>query len=375
MNRKRILVLSVSAGGGHVRAAQALCAAAQPAFPQLEVTHVDVMDLVSQAFRKLYAGSYIKLVEKLPIAWAWLYQSTDRRSARSTVDQLRRRIQRLNTRKLDDELARIAPDAIVCTHFLPAELLSHRIAKGRATPPVWVQVTDFDVHGLWIHPHLAGYCVANHEIAARVVARGISAEQTFVTGIPIMPQFSHHLSRATCAAELGIDARKTTLLMISGGAGVGDMQSLAKQLVSLEHDLQVVALTGRSEKLLAALQRLAKAHPARLFPLPFTRTIERVMAAADLAITKPGGLTTSECLAMELPMVVISPIPGQEERNADFLLESGAALKAVDAASLEYKVRLLLEHPERLSVMRECMRAKARPHAAASVLKLVAERL
>jgi processive 1,2-diacylglycerol beta-glucosyltransferase len=107
----------------------------------------------------------------------------------------------------------------------------------------------------------------------------------------------------------------------------------------------------------------------------FTRTIERVMAASDLAITKPGGLTSSECLAMGLPMIVVSPIPGQEERNADFLLEAGAALKAVDAAALEHKVGLLLEQPQRLAAMRERMRTHARPHAAAKVLQLVLERL
>jgi processive 1,2-diacylglycerol beta-glucosyltransferase len=375
MPNKRILVLSVSAGAGHVRAAQALCAAAQSSRPDLEVTHLDVMEVVPTAFRKVYADSYVKLVDKMPLAWGYLYHSTDRRSARSAVEHLRRRIQRLNTRDLDDELVRLAPDAVVCTHFLPAELLAQRIAKHRRTPPVWVQVTDFDVHRLWIHEHMTGYCVANHEIAARVAARGIAPERIFVTGIPIMPQFGVPLDRATCAAELGIDARKPTLLMMSGGAGVGDIESLARQLLGLPHDVQIVALAGRNEKLLAALQRLQQAHPGRLYALPFTRTIERAMAAADIAITKPGGLTTSECLAMQLPMIVIAPIPGQEERNADFLLESGAALKAIDAASLEYKVRLLLDDPARLTAMRECMRAKARPDAAPSVLKLIAERL
>jgi processive 1,2-diacylglycerol beta-glucosyltransferase len=238
-----------------------------------------------------------------------------------------------------------------------------------------VQVTDFDVHGLWIHPHMTGYCVANHEIAARIVARGIAPEQACVTGIPIMPQFSRKLSRVECAAELGIDAHKRTLLMMSGGAGVGGIESLAERLVGLDHDLQIIALAGCNETLLAALQRIAARHPGRLFPMAFTRTIERAMAAADVAITKPGGLTTSECLAMQLPMIVISPIPGQEERNADFLLEAGAALKAIDAAALEYKVRLLLDEPQRLAAMRESMRLKARPNAAADVLRLIAEGL
>ncbi|TMB66567.1 MAG: galactosyldiacylglycerol synthase [Deltaproteobacteria bacterium] len=375
MSKKHILVLSVSAGAGHVRAAQALCAAAERGFRQLRLTHVDVMDLVPAGFRKLYADSYIKLVEKMPLAWAYLYQYTDQRSAKSLFDRLRRNIERLNTRKLNRELKRLAPDAIICTHFLPAELLSRRLARGRPTPPVWVQVTDFDVHGLWIHPHMQGYFAANDEVAWRIAARGIAPKQTFITGIPIMPQFSAAPARADCALEIGLDPRKTTLLIMSGGVGIGGIEALAERLASLQHDLQVIALAGRNEALLGKLQGIARRYPARLLPMGFTRTIERVMAAADIAITKPGGLTTSECLAMGLPMIVISPIPGQEERNADFLLESGAALKAIDAAALEYKLRLLLEQPQRLAAMRERMRAHAKPNAVANVLDLVSGRL
>lgn len=331
------------------------------------------MDLVPAGFRKFYADSYIKLVDRAPLVWAYLYERTNR-VEKSRFDRLRRGIERLNTRKLSAELKRQDPDAIVCTHFLPAELLSRRYSRGHDIPPVWVLVTDFDVHGLWVHPHMEGYFVATEEIAWRMAGRGISAERTLVTGIPIMPQFSGVLLRARCAEELGLDPHKTTLLIMSGGAGVGGIEMLAERLAALQHDLQIVVLAGRNESLLAALQSMAVRHPGRLYPMGFTRTIERVMAAADIAITKPGGLTTSECIAMGLPMIVISPIPGQEERNADFLLESGMALKAIDAAALEYKLRLLLEEPGRLAAMRERMLAKAKPNAAATVLQHLTER-
>jgi processive 1,2-diacylglycerol beta-glucosyltransferase len=142
-------------------------------------------------------------------------------------------------------------------------------------------------------------------------------------------------------------------------------------LAALPGDFQLIALAGRNEALLKDLHELAKRYPNRLTPMGFTKTIERVMAAADLAITKPGGLTSAECLAMGLPMIVISPIPGQEERNADYLLESGAALKAVDAASLEYKVKRLLSQPQELRSMRERMLKVAHPHAACDVIEEV----
>jgi processive 1,2-diacylglycerol beta-glucosyltransferase len=239
---------------------------------------------------------------------------------------------------------------------------------------VWVQVTDFDVHGLWLHEHMQGYFVANDEVAARLNAKGIDA-RVQVTGIPIMPVFGTTPSRELTAAELGLRPNKPTVLMMSGGAGVGGIEVLAERLAAMPQDMQIVALAGRNAALLAQLKTIATKYPGRLWPMGFTSSIERVMAAADFAITKPGGLTSSECLAMHLPMIVVSPIPGQEERNADFLLESGAALKAVDAASLEFKVSRLLAHPNNLVAMRERMRVVARPDAAAVVLTAVQEHL
>ncbi len=367
----RILVLSVSAGAGHVRAAQALCATAATELPQLDVIHQDLLELVPQGFRKLYGSGYIKLVERAPLVWAYLYQRTDHPAGDSLLSRFRRHVERLNTRRLEAEIERIRPDAIVCTHFLPAELLSRRIAQGLPTPPVWVHVTDFDIHGLWLHPHMAGYCVASGEVAARLAARGVAKENIHVTGIAIMPQFRQTPERSRAAAELGLDPARSTLLMMSGGAGVGDMGAQVAQVAALPLDLQIVALAGRNEALLTRLQALAARHPGRILPLGFTRTVERVMAAADLAITKPGGLTSSECLAMGLPMLIVSPIPGQEERNADALLEAGCAWKAVDPAALAYKLELLMRDPERRQRMAACQRQMARPEAARAILERV----
>jgi processive 1,2-diacylglycerol beta-glucosyltransferase len=368
MKNPHILVLSVSAGAGHVRAAQALVATAERDYPHATITHLDVMDFVPASFRKLYADSYIKLVDKAPLLWTYLYQNTDSQPTTSLVTSIRRHIERLNTHALKKEISRITPDAILCTHFLPAELASRRISKGEVMPPVWVQVTDFDVHGLWIHPHMQGYFVASDEVAARLEARGIATEQIKVSGIPIMPQFSTALNITLCANEIGIDPNKTTILMMSGGLGVGNLANMAKALLQLPNDFQIIALAGKNQSMLAELQALAALHPARLLPMGFTNSIEKLMAISDIAITKPGGLTSSECLAMHLPMIIVSPIPGQEERNADYLLESGAAVKAVDIPALCYKVQKLTQNPAHLDLMRERMAKVAKPTAANTVL-------
>src|SRR5437773_5658381 len=121
------------------------------------------------------------------------------------------------------------------------------LARGRPTPPVWVQVIDFDVHGLWIHPHMQGYFAANDEVAWRIAARGIAPKQTFITGIPIMPHFSAAPACADCALEIGLDPRRTTLLIMAGGVGIGGIEAVAERLASLQHDLQRIALAGRNE--------------------------------------------------------------------------------------------------------------------------------
>jgi processive 1,2-diacylglycerol beta-glucosyltransferase len=370
---RHILVLSVSAGAGHVRAAEAVCAAARTA--GLDATHLDLLTLVPKEFRKLYAEQYIKLVDRLPQLWSYLYSKSDRPSRDSLLGKLKRLVEKVNTRKLEAEIARLTPDAILCTHFLPAELLSRHKARQKgerhALPPLWVQVTDFDVLALWVHPHVDHYCVASDEVAFRLADRGIPRERISVTGIPVMPQFSAALERTTCAQELGIAADRFTAALMAGGAGVGAPDELAERLLRSGDEIQLIALAGRNAELLARLRKLARSHPGKLFPLGFTTTVERVMSAADLVITKPGGLTVSECLARHKPMLLVSPIPGQEERNADYLLEAGAALKAMDAATLEYKFTRLVAEPARLRAMGEAARRIATPGAAAAVVALL----
>jgi len=369
--RRKIALFSVSAGAGHVRAAQALQAAAEKWYPDVETVHVDLMDLVPKLFRKVYADTYIKIVERHPAIWGYLYDRADQEKADSTLNRLRIAVERLNTQKLKKVVRDLNPDHIICTHFLPAQLLSRKAAQGVFRMPVWVQVTDFDLHALWVHEHMRGYFAANDEVAWRMADRGVPQDTVHVTGIPIMPVFGETLSRIECARELGLDPERKTLLMMSGGAGIGGIETLAERLMELEGDFQLVALAGRNERLLEDLRRLADRYRGRLFPLGFTRTIERVMAASDLTITKPGGLTTSECLAVGLPMIVISPIPGQEERNADFLLENGAALKACGPSALAYRVEKLLREPARLRSLRENALRLGRPDAARAVLDII----
>lgn len=373
MRKKKIMILSVSTGAGHVRAADALKRTSELNFPEkFEAFHVDVMDMTPKLFRKLYAESYIKIVNRHPELWGYLYNKSDKVS-KDKLKKLRVALERLNTKKLFKELKEFAPDIIICTHFLPAELIARLKRKKEIQIPCWVVVTDFDVHSLWVHEHIDGYFVASEEVAWRLKNKGIDEGIIHVSGIPIDPVFKSKSDRKKCAEKLGIASDMKTVLMMSGGLGIGGIDELAARILQLDlnEDIQLIALAGKNKKLLASLEKLSSKYPGRLKPMGFTDRIQEVMAVADVAVSKPGGLTTSECLAFGLPMIAVSPIPGQEERNADYLMENGAGMKAFDGASLEYRLIKIFEDTRRLQSMKEKALDIGRPRAAEEILKTV----
>jgi processive 1,2-diacylglycerol beta-glucosyltransferase len=377
----KLLILSVSAGNGHVRAAQALAATAQSLAPPCTAVHIDAMAHVAAGFRKVYTDWYIQLVNRAPELWSYLHQRTDVTPHHAPSQRLRRGIERLSTGALVREIRREKPDAVICTHFLPAELLMRERNRGRIDYPVWLQITDYDLHNMWLVPGMTGYLAATEEVAFRLRARGVPAERIHVTGIPVMPAFSEpdspSLARDACVAGLGLDPSRPVLLMVSGGAGVGDLPSMVERVLGMggpdgkPNDFQVVAVAGRNVEAHGRLEALAKRHPGRVAAVGFTNEMHRMMAASDLVVTKPGGLTVSECLALGKPMLLISPIPGQEEHNAGFLMEEGAAWLAYDAIGLDYKVARLMADPAKLSAMAARSRALGKPQAARSVLQRV----
>ena len=371
----QLLILSVSAGNGHVRAAQALCATAEAQTPPCSAIHIDAMAHVASGFRKVYTDWYVQLVNRAPEVWSYLHQKADSTPHSATSQRLRRGIERVSAGPLLREIRRIRPQAIVCTHFLPAELLMRERAKGRIDCPVWLQVTDYDLHNMWLIPDMQGYLAATEEVAFRMRSRGLPADRIHVTGIPVMPAFSRPdapaLARDANVVRLGLDPARTVVLMASGGGGMGNLPAMVARVLSLDgpgSDFQVVAVAGRNVAAYEALQALALRHPGRLVAVGFTDEMEKLMAAADLVVTKPGGLTISECLALGKPMLLVSPIPGQEEHNAGFLMEEGAAWLAYDTIGLEYKLAALMAAPDKLARMAQKSRALGKPDAARNVL-------
>ena len=369
---KRVLILSVSAGAGHLRAAEAMERAFHLVDPSLDVENYDMLDFTNQLFRRLYSKAYIDLATKAPEFVGYLYDRLDRRAKNTDVgDGFRVAFDKLNTYRFVNYLKKNPPDAIVCTHFLPAEIISELKGRDKLDLPQVVITTDFEAHRLWVYERVERYFVATAEGKNYLMALGVPDEIISVTGIPIDPRFAEKPDRAQLRRQLGLSGGSPIILVLCGGFGMGPLENLVTQLLKLERPCQVVVVAGRNERLKADLERLPPGERHTLKVLGYTREMHHWMAAADLLVSKPGGLTTSEALACGLPMVIVTPIPGQETRNSDFLLENGAAIKANNLLTLRHKVEDLLTDERRLNRLRASAASLGRPHAARTIAREV----
>lgn len=367
----RILVLSASVGGGHLRAAEAMEAALRTAAPDAHVENHDVLAFTNRVFKKIYAESYLDLVGRAPHLLGYLYDRLDQpsRSGHNRTDKLRFAAQRINLLKFEKFLLSQPWDLVVNTHFLPAEFIARLRTKGKLLVPQVTVCTDLDTHRMWVNQPCERYFCATEQGAQYLQYWGVPAEETEVTGIPIDPVFSQPVDRAECQARLGIEGKRPVVLQLCGGFGVGPVEAGYRAMLDIEKPIELVVVCGRNKALLAKLEGIAVPERHKVHLVGFTREMHHYMACADLVITKPGGLTTSESLALGLPMVIANPIPGQESHNSDFLLEHGAAIKVHHPSLLPLKISQLLADPSRLAKMREASRSLGRPDAAMEIAR------
>jgi processive 1,2-diacylglycerol beta-glucosyltransferase len=370
---KKVLLLSASAGAGHVRAAQAIEKAFKQSGdgerPERVVQHIDVLTYTNKVFRHLYSRAYIDLINNLPEVPGWFYDKLDKPWKN---ERRRLALDKLNTRPFVKLLRQYQPDLIVCTHFLPAEIVSWLKAKERLTSRQVIVVTDFDVHAMWLVHHYEHYFVAIDEARVYLQALGIPAQKITVSGIPIDPVFALKKNKQEMRAKHGLAPDRTTILLSAGGEGVGAVDALINALLALQHRVQIVAICGRNEELKKRLTRMAarlKPDSAVLLkPFGYTLQMDELMTASDLVMGKPGGLTTSEALAKGLVFVIVNPIPGQEERNSDHLLEAAVAIRCNNLPTLSYKLDRLLADPARCSNMHANAKRMGRPNAAKEIV-------
>lgn len=368
------LILSTSGGAGHIRAAEALHQTAQQSGLLIRTEHYDCLDFTSKAFKRIYSQSYLEMVNRIPELWGYLYAKTEKNPYKKTG--LIKIFDHFNYQKYLAALKSFNPDAILCTHFLPYISVSSRLRKHGITAPVFAVTTDFDAHKLWIDPIVERYFVHHQESAWQLSAKGVAKDKISITGIPLLPQFKEITPRPRARQIVGIHEKNFTVLVLSGGFGIGKVGEIVEQVVKTFEAFPAQAFTilivcGKNEQVKATLEQ--RRFPKNVQPkiYGFVNNIHELMDAADVLVSKSGGLTSSEAMAKHLPMIIIDPIPGQESRNADIIVEQGAGWKAMDLPNLQYKLARIIENSALLEHAKKATMLIAKPNAAHDVLSEV----
>ena len=369
----RILIATVTAGGGHLAAAAALDEAWRALRPKDTIERVDLVKFFSPLHRKIHADGYMKLVARAPELWGMIFTKTDDVKVARKLNRIKELLPSRARTRFARYVSEFDPDVVLCTHYEPVDALGQMRRKDKTKPPFVVSVvTDFEAHALWMDADVDLYCVAAEETKARLVARGATAENVVATGIPIAAKFAAKVDSLAVRKTLGLRDDLPTLLVLSGGFGMGPVGKILSALDKVPHEFQTVVVCGRNEELRRELAAQDRKHPTRV--LGFASNMHELMGVADLILTKPGGLTSSEALALGKPLFILDPIPGQEAANSDFLLERGAAAKVNRVEDLPFRIEQLLG-TKKLGEMAKAAKTLGRLKSAEAVCKEVLARV
>lgn len=375
----RLLLLSAPFGDGHRRVALAL----QQAFERLDpTTEIQLIDLVpgADATRTLLTRLHVEMLRHAPGLWKALYTFAEGRAQRRLVQRL---MCNAGKSTVERALSEHSPDLILSTHPFASAVLAAMTADEHLSKPFVTCVTDFRAHPLWAHPEATAHYVPSPDAQHDVTACGVSPEQVRITGIPICEEFAlaspdGKKELAALRRRLGVDPNLPTILVMGGGLGLGPLEHITRSLTAIPDGApmpwQVVVVSGKNQALRGCLDAAVRGANVPAHVIGFTERIHEWMHSADLLVTKPGGVTCSEALVCGVPMLLVDPIPGQEEANAGFLVGTGAAILVRNPQGVSQEARrLLLEEPTALSAMRHCCRRVGKADAAERIARHVVE--
>ena len=369
MVNKRILFISAPIGAGHIRAAQAVSQILRDNYAcQTELCNI--FDFFPPAIGKTILAIYLKILDAFPAiygtAYGWGNKSRLALLGRELISQLL-------AKRMLHYINEFQPDMIVCTHATPAGLVAWLKKQSLITVPTAAIITDFIVHRLWVYPEIDCYFVA-HPAMVHYLRKHDIAAAIAVTGIPVSNNFSQTSSKTELLAKLGLSNDRKNILIMGGGAGVLPIDKILNVCNQIDRPLQLIAVAGKNQALYQKLIQLAATskHPVKV--LSFVDNVHELMSVADLLISKPGGMSSAEALTKAVPLIIFRPIPGQEEANTRFLLDSQVALRADSLPELQGILsRLLFEDNNDLSALSQQAALLGRPNAAADIAKIIAE--
>ncbi|ACL21199.1 Monogalactosyldiacylglycerol synthase [Desulfitobacterium hafniense DCB-2] len=362
MSNLRVLVISAAFGAGHIKAAEAVIEAIWAKRPNTEIYHADFGAFLNKAFHLVIKTAYIDMIKYTPKLWGEFYYRTSDIPSDSLFQRF---LNGLGRQEFISYIHSVQPDLIVCTYPTIAGVLAQLKEKRILTVPLAAVVTDYAIHNQWVHQGVDLYLVGSQEVADGLAQRGINPGCLKVTGIPVSPKFEIKLDREELARKFGLDPGQPTILVMGGAYGVLDNATgICRLIMQNKLPVQLLIVCGRDKRLYSTLEPLVRKAENRVLLFEFVENVEELMTVSDLMITKAGGLTVSEALTKQLPMVIYKPIPGQEKANSEFLRRVGTGKIAATEGELLQILTHLLENPEEIKLM---------SHAAAKLPRRTAE--
>ena len=364
---KKIAILTLSVGSGHVRAAEVIQRALGDGRENVEVRTIDVLDLARTWFRCSYVWPYWAMLRYAPWMWRRLFERRQLKRHHWTAPHW---LFRRGCAEVLRQIKAFSPHLVVATEIGAAELAALGKREGVFNAPILAVHTDFQTEPPWVQKEIDVYCAGSEEAKAQLIGWGVSPHRILLCGIPVDPAFALPFDRAELLQAFGLDARRPVVLVMGGGMGPAPLEKVVEILELCGLPLQVLAVAGHNQAVRQRLDQLRTRVALDLYTFGWTETVPELMAVSDVLITKPGGVTSAEALAIGLPMVLTHPIPGPEERHVRFLEQHGVAVRARSLEEIPQIVSRLLRSAEKLQEMAGSAREFARPDAAHAIAQV-----
>ncbi len=372
----KVLIFYASYGGGHLNAAKSIENCIKNNYKDIDVKLIDCMKYVNKTIEKVTTAAYREMAKKAPWAWGRIYSDAQK----GPLAHITTRSNKFMAIKLLRLLREKEPDLIISTHPFGSQMCSYLKRKGKITAKIATIMTDFAPHDQWLvgHEFTDYFFVAHDKMKDYLISKNVKEEKIFSTGIPISEKFQEKYDKSKIVEKYNLDKNKFTILFFGGGEfGLGKTRTVQifENFVqeTLKHDIQIIAISGKNPKMKSAFEEIVNKNKAEnnVKIIGFSNEVPKLMSISDLVVTKPGGLTTSESLASNLPMVVINPIPGQEEENADFLESKGIAVWIKKTDNSKKVIEELLNNKDKLNKMKENTKILAKPHSTDDICRIL----
>lgn len=354
----------ISEVSGHHSATLAIEKAIKLIAPDTEVLNINAFNYTNPVSEKIINRLYLSVIKTTPKIWDYLY---DNPKVVQKIERLKQTIHRLNSPKLKTLFDSFNPDAVVCTQAFPCGMVADYKKNYNSSVTLLGVLTDYIPHSYWIYDTVDYYITPSNEVSGRLISKGVSIDKVRAFGIPFDPKFNKDIPKAGAREQLGLAADTSTILIMGGGQGLGPIKTIIESLDKTNIALQEIIVTGTNTKLFNSLQKKVKKYKKKILIFGYTDQINKFMSASDIIITKPGGITTAEALSKRLPMIIVKPIPGQEENNTSFLIEKQAALRIDDAENINITIEDLLLNPDKLKALSQSAANISKPNASMDI--------